>query len=123
MDERLGLAIPRRQRAVAALLGFAVGDAYGVAVTRGERPFSGTRAEVSDATQTMLACCEGVLRCFVRSHVGGKQPVVSEMVWHALRRWGAAQGDMDLSPAAVEESGFHRPAPANGENSTQGGAG
>jgi hypothetical protein len=109
-DERLELQLPRRHRTVAALLGFAVGDAYGVAVGRGEEPFSGPRAEVSDATQTMLACCEGLLRCFVRAHVGLKQPTPEGMVWPALRRWAAAQGDMDLSFDAYEESGFHRPA-------------
>jgi ADP-ribosylglycohydrolase len=100
MSERLEHELRWRHRAVAALLGFAVGDAYGVAVGRSEQPFGGTDAEVSDATQMMLACCEGMLRTFVRARVGHKNPALQDMIWHAVARWGAEQGDMELSADA-----------------------
>jgi hypothetical protein len=100
VSEDLEAELRRRNRVVAALLGFAVGDAYGVAASRGQQPFSEARADVSDATQIMLACCEGLLRTIVRFQVGSKNPSLDGMVWHAVARWGAAQGDIDLSPEA-----------------------
>jgi ADP-ribosylglycohydrolase len=50
-----------RERAIAALIGFVAGDAYGAAVEHGLQPFSSREASrVTDATQLMLATGEGL---------------------------------------------------------------
>jgi ADP-ribosyl-[dinitrogen reductase] hydrolase len=94
----------RRARAIAALISFAIGDAHGVSADRGRPPFSDSRAEVSDATQTMLASCEGMLRFIVRSRVNGKMPNFPDQLWCALCRWGAGQAGLRLGAEAMAAS-------------------
>jgi ADP-ribosylglycohydrolase len=107
-DAPLGAAArhDRLSRVRGLLLGLALGDA----LTRPDQPVPGVLRGTS-TTQLACATVEGLIRARVRADHRGIGPV-PEVIWHAYRRWGTAQGIDGVPPVPLDGWLFRVPAMA-----------